>query len=32
METMLKKAVPKDTGNLQKSIFYELIGEKTVRV
>jgi len=32
METMLKKAVPKDTGDLQKSIFHELISEKTVRV
>ena len=32
METMLKKAVPKDNGDLQKSIFYELISEKTVRV
>lgn len=30
--TMLKKAVPKDTGDLQKSIFHELINSKTVRV
>lgn len=30
--TMLKKAVPKDTGDLQKSIFHELIDSKTVRV
>lgn len=32
METMFKKAVPKDTGDLQKSIFHELVSEKMVRV
>lgn len=32
METMLKKAVPKDTGDLQKSIFHDLIKSNTVRV
>lgn len=32
VETMLKKAVPKDTGDLQKSIFHDLIKSNTVRV
>lgn len=32
VETMLKKAVPKDTGELQKSIFHDLIKSNTVRV
>ena len=32
VETMLKKAVPKDTGDLQKSIFHNLIKSNTVRV
>jgi len=32
VETMLKKAVPKDTGDLQKSIFHNLIKSNTVRI
>lgn len=32
METMLKKAVPKDTGDLQRSIFSKMEKSDTVRV
>lgn len=32
METLLKKEVPKDTGELQRSIFTKLVSPKIVRV